>query len=69
MIGLKPGGSARLRLPVNQDGGDADYELTVGKVEREVLPELNVEFVKQINPNLDSIDSLRLDVEKKIIEN
>ena len=26
MIGLKPGGSTRLRLPVNQDGGDADYE-------------------------------------------
>ena len=69
MIGLKPGGSTRLRLPVNQDGGDADYELTVDKVEQEVLPELNDEFVKQINPNLDSIDSLRLDVEKKIIEN
>ena len=69
MIGLKPGGSTRLRLPVNQDGGDADYELTVDKVERELLPELNDEFVKQINPNLDSIDSLRLDVEKKIIEN
>ena len=37
MIGLKPGGSTRLRLPVNQDGGDADYELTVDKVERELL--------------------------------
>ena len=69
MIGLKPGGSTRLRLPVNQDGGDADYELTVDKVEREMLPELNDEFVKQINPSLDSIDSLKLDVEKKIIEN
>ena len=69
MIGLKPGGSARLRLPVNQDGGDADYELTVEKVEREVLPELNDEFIKQINPSLDSVDSLRSDVEKKIIEN
>ena len=69
MIGLKPGGSTRLRLPVNQDGGDADYELTVEKVEREVLPELNDEFIKQINPSLDSVDSLRSDVEKKIIEN
>ena len=69
MIGLKPGGSTRLRLPVSQDGEDADYELTVDKVERELLPELNDEFIKQINPSLDSIDSLRSDVEKKIIEN
>ena len=69
MIGLKPGESTRLRLPVNEDGVDADYELTVDKVERELLPELNDEFIKQINPSLDSIDSLRSDVEKKIIEN
>ena len=69
MIGLKPGDSTRLRLPVNQDGGDADYELTVDNVEREILPELNEDFLKQINPELDSIDSLKNDVEKKIKEN
>ena len=69
LIGLKSGGSARLRLPVNQDGGDADYDLLVGKVERENLPEINEDFLKIVNPDLDSIDSLRKDVERKIIEN
>jgi len=69
LIGLKPGDSTRLRLPVNQDGEDADYELTVDNVEREILPELNEEFFKRINPELDSEETLRKDVEKKIKEN
>ena len=69
MIGLKPGDTTRLRLPVNEDGEDADYELTVNNVEREVLPEINDEFFKRINPELDSEEALRKDVEKKIQEN
>ena len=69
LTGLKPGGSARLRLPVNEEGGDADYELVVDRVEREKLPEINEEFLKLVNPVLDSEESLRRDVEKKIIEN
>ncbi len=69
MIGLKPSDTTRLRLPVNEDGEDADYELTVNNVEREVLPEINDEFFKRINPELDSEEALRKDVEKKIQEN
>ena len=69
LIGLKSGETARLRLPVNEDGGDADYDLVVGRVERENLPELNDDFIKTVNPDLNSVDSLRKDVEKKIIEN
>ncbi len=69
MIGLKPGESTRLKLPVNEDGKDADYELTVDKVEREILPEFDDNLLKKINPGLDSIDSLKSDVEKKIKEN
>ena len=69
LIGLKSGETARLRLPVNEDGGDADYDLVVDRVEREILPELNDDFLKTVNPDLNSVDSLRKDVEKKIIEN
>lgn len=69
MIGLKPGESTKLKLPVNEDGEDADYELTVDKVDREILPELDDNLLKKINPELDSIDSLKSDVEKKIKEN
>ena len=69
LIGLKPGDSTRVILPVNQEGENADYELTVGNVEREILPEINEEFLKRINPDLDSIDALTSDVEKKIKAN
>ena len=44
-------------------------DLLIDRVERENLPELNDEFLKIINPELDSVDSLRKDVEKKIIQN
>ena len=69
LIGLKPGDSNRVILPVNQEGENAEYELTVGNVEREILPEVNEEFLKRINPDLDSIDALTSDVEKKIKAN
>ena len=69
LIGLKPGDSTRVILPVNQEGENADYELTVDNVEREILPEVNEEFLKRINPDLDSIDALTSDVERKIKAN
>ena len=69
LIGLKPGDSNRVILPVNEEGENAEYELTVGNVEREILPEINEEFLKRINPDLDSIDALTSDVEKKIKAN
>jgi trigger factor len=69
LIGLKQGDSTRVILPVNQEGENADYELTVGNVEREILPEVNEEFLKRINPDLDSLDALTSDVEKKIKAN
>ena len=69
LIGLKPGDSTRVILPVNQEGENAEYELTVGNVEREILPEVNEEFLKRINSDLDSLDALTSDVEKKIKAN
>ena len=69
LIGLKPGDSTRVILPVNQEGENADYDLTVDNVEREILPEVNEEFLKRINPDLNSKDALTSDVEKKIKAN
>lgn len=69
LIGLKPDDKTRLMLPVNQDGDDAEYELTVNNIEREVLPEVNDDFLKLVNPDLTSIDELKSDVEKKIESN
>ncbi len=45
------------------------YDLNVVKVEREVLPEINDDFVRLINPDLKSIDDLNKDVLDKINQN
>ena len=70
LIGLKPGGSARIKLPDDEDKTvKSPYELKVIKVERENLPKVDNDFVKLINPALGSVDELREDVLKKINEN
>ncbi len=69
MIGLKPSESARVTLPVNKNGEEAEYELTVDNVEREILPELDEKFLNLINPNLKSLEELDKDVKEKIKSN
>mgnify|MGYP001340020404 FL=1 len=69
LIGLKPDDQTRLTLPINKEGEMSEYELTVSNVEREILPEINEEFVKLVNPELESVDALRSEVEKKIQAN
>ena len=70
LIGLKPGDSARIVLPDNEDKTITNpYQLKVAKVERENIPVVDDDFLKLINPDLDSVDDLRADVLKKINEN
>ena len=70
LIGLKPGDSARISLPDNEDKTITNpYQLKVAKVERENLPAVDDDFLKLINPELGSVDDLRADVLKKINEN
>ena len=69
LIGLKKGEKTRLKLPINKEGSEADYELTIQNIERELLPELDEKFIKSINPDLKSFEDLTSDVENKIKEN
>ena len=70
LIGLKPGDSVRIALPDNEDKTITNpYQLKVAKVERENIPVVDDDFLKLINPDLDSVDDLRADVLKKINEN
>tara|TARA_B100000427_G_C15516410_1_gene598391 strand:- start:2488 stop:3777 length:1290 start_codon:yes stop_codon:yes gene_type:complete len=69
LIGLNPGETARVNLPIGENNEKADYELTVSKVERENLPEINEEFIKLVNPDLTSVEELRADVKQKIESN
>jgi trigger factor len=57
-------------LPDNEDKTITNpYQLKVAKVERENLPAVDDDFLKLINPELSSVDDLRVDVLKKINEN
>ena len=70
LIGLKPGDTSKLDLPDGEDKTIKNpYDLNVVKVEREVLPEINDDFVRLINPDLKSIDDLNNDVLEKINQN
>ena len=70
LIGLKPGSSSRIELPDNEDKTiKSPYELRVTKVEREILPDIDNNFVKLVNPDLGSIEDMKVDVLKKINEN
>ena len=69
LIGLKTDEKTRLELPINKEGDRTNYEMTVNNVEREILPNLDDDFVKLVNPELFSLDDLRGDVEKKIQAN
>ena len=70
LIGLKPGDSVQIKLPDNEDKTITNpYQLKVAKVERENLPAVDDDFLKLINPELGSVDDLRVDVLKKINEN
>ncbi len=69
LIGLKKDEKTRLTLPVDKDGKDSDYELTVQNIEREILPDLDEPFIKSINPNIKTVEEFKIDVEQKIKEN
>jgi trigger factor len=69
LIGLKKSEKTRLKLPVSKDGGEANYEITIQNIERELLPELDESFIKSINPEIKSKEELIADVENKIKEN
>ena len=69
LIGIKPNDITRLILPINKDGEKAEYEVVVNKIDREVLPKLDDKFIQMVNPDLDSIEALKNDVEEKIKSN
>lgn len=51
----------------NLSGKDAVFTVTVNKIEKEELPELNDEFAKEVS-KFDTLDEYRADVEKRLTE-
>jgi trigger factor len=66
LIGLKPGGKARIMIPENEEQKETLYEINVINVEEEVLPEINMDFVKQMDPEVKDVESWRNNVNEQI---
>ncbi|MFC2005512.1 trigger factor [Chloroflexota bacterium] len=54
----------KLQFPPDYPGGEmagkeASFKVTVTEVKQEILPELNDEFAKEVNPEFTTLDSLR----------
>ena len=69
LIGLKAGEKAQVLIPEGEKQKDAPYEISVINVEKEVLPEINMDFVKQMDPDAKDVASWKDGVKEQIEKN
>ena len=66
LIGAKPAGIVKVVVPVDEKNNLGTYELSVKNVERQILPELNDDFVKLADPNAKDLSDYRERVNEKL---
>ena len=65
LIGVKKTDTVKVEVPIDENNNLRLYELSVKNVERQILPEINDDFVKLADPNAKDLDDYR----KKVKEN
>ena len=65
-IGAKAGDTIRTSFDLNEKS--VSYEIKINKVEEEVLPDLNDEFAKTLDPNISSLEAFKENLKQKIQE-
>ena len=50
LLGIKPKDSVKVMVPIDENNNLGNFELLVKNVERQILPELNDDFVKLVDP-------------------
>ena len=66
LIGVKAGEKAQVMIPEGDEQKDAHYEISVINVEEQVLPEVNMDFVKQMDLDAKDVESWRNSVKNQI---
>lgn len=66
LIGVKAGGKVQVMIPEGEEKKDVPYEISVINVEEEVLPEINMDFVKLMDPDAKDVESWRNGVKERI---
>ena len=69
LIGIKTEGKAQVMIPEGDEQKEAPYEISVINVEEQVLPEVNMEFVKQMDPDAKDVESWKSDIMEQIEKN
>ena len=64
--GVKPEDKVRVSVPTDEKGTLGTYELLVKNVERQILPELNEDFVKLVDPQAENVFEYRNNVQKQL---
>jgi len=66
MVGVKSGVEKEFTLQFSQDdsrsevaGKEAKFKVKIGEIKEEILPELNEDLAREVNPELNGLDQLR----------
>ncbi|MBB5149157.1 trigger factor [Ureibacillus thermosphaericus] len=75
LVGLKAGESKDVQVTFPEEyhaeelaGKDATFKVTVKEVKTKVLPELNDEFAKEADPEVESVEELRNKIKEQLAE-
>ena len=75
LVGVKAGESKDVVVTFPEEyhaaelaGKEATFKVTVKEIKTKVLPELNDEFAKEIDPEVDSLDALRAKIKEQTAE-
>ncbi|MFQ6613283.1 MAG: trigger factor [Fidelibacterota bacterium] len=66
--GLKPGDTTQVEIP-DEVGNPVLYQLSVIRVEEQILPEVNDDFVREVDPEYDSVEAWTASVKERIDKN
>lgn len=68
LIGLNAGDRAQIDLPDSNENNISKYELSVINVEEQIVPEINEEFIKSVQPDAKDEADFREIIKKKVDE-
>jgi len=69
LIGIKADGKAQVMIPEGEEQKEALYEISVLNVEEQVLPEVNMDFVKQMDTDAKDVESWKNSIKEQIEKN
>ena len=58
----------KVKVVIDMGSGEKNYEFSIDTIQRRVLPELNEEFIKTIDPNCESVEDWKKNVKESIIK-